>query len=110
VDALPPRLFVSNPPYIAAAEVAALPASVRNWEPPVALLSGAGGLDVTARVVREAAQRLAAGGALVLEVDSRRGDAVARFSAADRRLTDVRLLHDLAGRERFVTARRREDG
>jgi release factor glutamine methyltransferase len=106
---LRPRLVISNPPYIAAAEVSALPASVRDWEPPVALLSGIDGMRATACLVRQAAERLAPGGALVLEVDSRRGDAVARHAAADPRLADVRLLHDLAGRERFVVARRKED-
>jgi release factor glutamine methyltransferase len=104
-----PRLVVSNPPYIAGGEAAALPPSVRNWEPPVALVSGVDGMGVTVRLVREAAERLERGGALVLEVDSRRGGAVARLATAEPRLTDVRLLNDLAGRERFVVARRRED-
>jgi release factor glutamine methyltransferase len=100
---------ISNPPYIAAAETRALPRSVRDWEPPVALVSGRDGMRATARLVRQAAERLAPGGVLALEVDSRRGRAVAHL-AADARFTDVRLLRDLAGRERFVVARRKEEG
>ena len=105
-----PRLVVSNPPYIAAPETRALPATVRDWEPPVALLSGADGNRVSARLVRQAAERLAPGGAMVLETDSRRASAVAAFAAADARFADVRVLHDLGGRARFVVARRMEDG
>jgi release factor glutamine methyltransferase len=109
VEDLRPRLVISNPPYIAADEASALPPSVRDWEPPVALVSGADGMRATARLVRQAAERLEARGVLALEVDSRRGGAVARLAGADPRFTDVRLLHDLAGRERSVVARRRED-
>ena len=105
-----PRLIISNPPYVAAAEAAALPDSVRNWEPPVALFSGRDGLRATAQLVRQAAGRLAPRGALLLEVDARRAGAVARRAGADARFIDVRVLHDLAGRERFVVARRKEDG
>jgi release factor glutamine methyltransferase len=103
------RLIVSNPPYIANPEAASLPPSVRDWEPPIALLSGRDGLDATARLVRQAAERLLPGGALALETDSRRAGAAAGLAAADPRFTDVRVLHDLAGRERFVVARRKED-
>jgi len=109
VDDLRPRLVISNPPYIAAEEARALPRSVRDWEPPIALVSGRDGLRPTARLVRQAAERLACGGALALEVDSRRGRAVAALAASDARFADVRLVRDLAGRERFVVARRKEE-
>jgi release factor glutamine methyltransferase len=105
-----PRLIVSNPPYIANPEAGRLPASVRDWEPPIALLSGRDGLYATARLVREAAERLLPGGVLALEVDSRRAGAVATDVQADPRFTDVIVVEDLAGRERFVVARRKEEG
>jgi release factor glutamine methyltransferase len=105
-----PRLVISNPPYIANGEMASLPASVRDWEPPVALLSGSDGLRATARLVRVAAERLRPLGVLALEVDSRRATAVGEMAGTDGRLTDVRVLRDLAGHERFVVARRKEDG
>jgi release factor glutamine methyltransferase len=104
------RLIVSNPPYVANPEAAVLPASVRDWEPPIALLSGRDGLRATARLVRQAAERLLPGGALALEADSRRAGAVADLTKADPRFTDVKVIKDLAGRERFVVARRKEDG
>jgi release factor glutamine methyltransferase len=105
-----PRLVISNPPYIANPEAGVLPSSVRDWEPPAALLSGPDGLRATARLVREAAERLIPGGALALEVDSRRAGAVGDLAARDEWLTDVKVLRDLTGRDRFVVARRKEDG
>jgi release factor glutamine methyltransferase len=104
----PLRAVVSNPPYIASAEASALPASVRNWEPAVALFSGADGMDATARLVREASAALATGGLLALEVDARRASIAAELVATNGHYEDVRVVLDLTGRERFVVARRRE--
>ncbi|MFN2564832.1 MAG: peptide chain release factor N(5)-glutamine methyltransferase [Gemmatimonadaceae bacterium] len=109
VDDVRPRLVISNPPYVASSEALALPSSVRDWEPPVALVSGRDGMRVTAPLVWQAAECLAPGGVLALEVDSRRAGAVANLTAADLRFIDVSVKHDLAGRERFVVARRKED-
>jgi release factor glutamine methyltransferase len=108
VAALTPRVIVSNPPYIALGEAAALPASVRDWEPPVALFGGADGLAPTARLVREAAGMLAPGGLLALEVDVRRASLVAELVAREPRFFAVSVRLDLMGRERFVLARRQE--
>lgn len=103
------RAVVSNPPYIAFAEAAALPSSVRDWEPPVALFSANDGLAATARLVREAAGLLAPHGVLALEVDARRAATVAALAVAHGAYADVRVVQDLTGRERFVVARRREE-
>lgn len=102
------RAIVSNPPYIAFEESAALPASVRDWEPMTALLSGENGLAATRELVRGAAARLEGGGVLALEVDARRASLVAEMVSADAAYSDVSVRFDLAGRERFVLARRRE--
>ena len=103
------RAVVSNPPYIAFDEAPALPSAVRNWEPAVALFSGADGMAVTARLVRDASAALAAGGVLAVEVDARRAGVAAELVASAGRYEDVRVLLDLTGRERFVVARRREE-
>jgi len=99
---------VSNLPYISHAEASSLPPSVRDWEPAVALFSGANGLALTARLVKQAAERLAPEGLLALEVDSRRASLVAELVGADQRYANVTVQLDLAGRERFVLATRRE--
>ena len=103
------RAVVSNPPYIAFAEAAALPSAVRDWEPPVALFSAEDGMAATARLVREAAGLLAPHGVLALEVDTRRAATVAALAVAHGAYADVRVVQDLTGRERFVVARRREE-
>lgn len=102
------RVVVSNPPYISFSEIAQLPASVRDWEPAIALYSAREGMATTARLVRQAASRLEPGGLLALEVDSRRASLVAELMAGDQRYSDVRVHLDLTGRERFVLATRGE--
>ena len=54
-------LVVSNPPYIAAAEVAALAADVRDWEPRHALTPGPTGLEAYRAHRRRAAAGAGAG-------------------------------------------------
>jgi release factor glutamine methyltransferase len=98
---------VSNPPYISLDEAIDLPPSVRNWEPAVALFSGREGLLLTSRLARQAGTRLADGGLLALEVDSRRASLVAELLASDTRYENVTLKLDYSGRERFVLATRR---
>jgi release factor glutamine methyltransferase len=104
------RAVVSNPPYISYDEIAGLPASVRDWEPMIALLSGRGGLAITAQLVRKAAARLEPGGLLALEVDARRVSLITELVSSEVRYEGVTVLLDLAGRERFVLATRREQG
>jgi len=101
------NLIVSNPPYIAYDESRELPRDVRDWEPPLALFSTGQGLDVSARLVGEAAEVLLAGGLLALEVDARRASLVAECVAHDSRYGDIGVHLDLTGRERFVLAVRR---
>lgn len=60
-------LIVSNPPYVDASEMAALPEEYRH-EPELALASGADGLDFTRRLLHEAADHLNEDGVLIVEV------------------------------------------
>jgi len=99
-------VIVSNPPYIAYHEAAELPAGVRDWEPALALLSGADGMAATVAIIRGAADLLREGGILALEVDARRASLAAESLAVDPRYREISVRLDLAGRERFVIARR----
>ena len=73
-EALPPALrghlslIVSNPPYIAEAEVPRLPVEVRDWEPTGALVSGPTGLEAIAEILAGAAGWLSEGGSVVVEL------------------------------------------
>ncbi|MFL5623365.1 MAG: peptide chain release factor N(5)-glutamine methyltransferase [Gemmatimonadaceae bacterium] len=98
--------IVCNPPYISFAEIAELPADVRDWEPSVALLCPQDGLALTRDLVAEAPSVLVSGGMIALEVDTRRAGTVAEMVAVDGRYVDIEVLLDLTGRERFVFARR----
>jgi len=102
-------VVVSNPPYIAHDEAAALPGSVRDWEPPVALFGAANGMAIISSIIREAPDVLQSGGLLALELDSRRASLAAELALADGRYRDVSVRLDLAGRERFLIARRKDE-
>ncbi len=60
-------VIVTNPPYVARAEMKTLPREYRH-EPELALVSGRDGLDAIARILANAARHLTPGGILVGEV------------------------------------------
>jgi len=94
---------VSNPPYVPSVDVPELPAEVAGFEPHLALDGGPDGLEVFRRLAAQAREWLAPGGLLAVELDERR---VA--TAAEEALEwyeQVRVVTDLAGRDRIVTAR-----
>lgn len=101
VDAL-----VANPPYLTTSEYHRLDPAVRQWEPRLALESGADGLDATRSLLGQAVQVLRPRGWLGLEVDSTRAATVARL-AHDAGLAPVMIERDLFERERFILAQRR---
>jgi release factor glutamine methyltransferase len=100
------NVLVANPPYIALAERAELPATVRDHEPALALFGGADGMTVIDRLIREAADVVVPGGLLVLEIDARRAEVARGRAATHGRWSDVHIRPDLTGRERFLVARR----
>lgn len=71
-------VIVSNPPYVSAAELAALPEEYRQ-EPELGLAGGVSGLDLVLRILRDAPTYLNEGGALVLEVGNAAADLERRF-------------------------------
>lgn len=100
-------LLASNPPYIAYDEAVALPRSVRDWEPPIALFAARNGMAVISELIHGGAAVLEPGGLLALEVDARRASLAAELAMSDGRYRDVCVEKDLAGRERILLARRR---
>ncbi|RIA00856.1 peptide chain release factor N(5)-glutamine methyltransferase [Cereibacter sphaeroides] len=104
--AVPERvdLILSNPPYIAACEMAALAPEVRLWEPHLALSPGGDGLDAYRAIARGAPDHLRPGGRLLLEIGAAQGRAVAGLVEAAG-LASVSVLPDLDGRDRLVSAR-----
>jgi release factor glutamine methyltransferase len=99
--------LISNPPYLTVEEYAALDGSVRDWEPALALESGADGMEATARLLDEGRAVLRPGGWMALEVDCSRAAVAARL-AGELGWEDVTVDMDLFGRERYLLARRSE--
>jgi release factor glutamine methyltransferase len=97
--------LVSNPPYLTAAEYAALDGSVRDWEPALALVSGPDGLDAILALLDAGRAAVRAGGWLALEIDCARA-AHCAWHAGAFGWTDVAIHADLFGRERYLLARR----
>jgi ribosomal protein L3 glutamine methyltransferase len=71
-------LIVSNPPYVNAESVAALPPEYRH-EPELALGSGEDGLDFTRIILREAKQHLTEHGILIVEIGHNRAELEAAY-------------------------------
>lgn len=97
-------LIVSNPPYIAAAELAGLAPEVRDHEPHLALSPGGDGLGAYRAIAAGAGRHLAPGGRLILEIGATQGAEVAGLLTAAG-LVGVAILPDLDGRDRVVAAR-----
>src|SRR5207247_8635036 len=64
----PVDILVSNPPYVARADIAGLQAEVRDFDPRRALDGGPDGLDGYRAIASHAARLLAPDGILVLEL------------------------------------------
>jgi ribosomal protein L3 glutamine methyltransferase len=64
-------LIITNPPYVDAEAMAALPAEYRH-EPPLAFAGGPDGLDIVRRILAEAPAHLTPAGGLVCEIGTGR--------------------------------------
>jgi release factor glutamine methyltransferase len=100
------HVVTANPPYIPLEAYELVEPEARDHDPAEALWSGRDGLDAI-RVVAEVGARLLVDGGLLLceHADAQQESAPAVFSAR-RSWHSVRDHQDLAGRPRFLTARR----
>jgi release factor glutamine methyltransferase len=99
-------LIVSNPPYVAREESAQLQREVRDHEPHAALFGGPTGVEMYARLIREAASLLRSGGILVLELGYNSAEHVRAILAEQKLWTKVTFTNDLAGIPRVASADR----
>jgi len=96
-------LIVSNPPYVARGDIAALAPDVRDYDPAIALDGGSDGLDAYRAIAAQAPGLLAPGGKLIVELGAGQEAAVrALFTKAG--LTVAPALDDLAGIPRALVA------
>ena len=103
-------MIVSNPPYITGPEMAELPASVKNYEPHLALYGGRDGLDFYRSIAQNYSKALKPGGYLALEFGMGQGDDVCQV-LLENGYTILERTKDFNDRERAVLAQygRKED-
>lgn len=73
------QCIVSNPPYIPTGDIAGLEASVRDYEPHMALDGGADGMDFYRSIAEQWKEALTPGGRIYFEVGIGQADAVLRL-------------------------------
>ena len=97
-------LVVANPPYVP--NGSAVEAEVAHHDPPHAVFGGVDGMAVIAAVIRLAARWLRPGGFFAVEHDDTTSARTVESLESAGLFEDVEARRDLAGRPRFVTARR----
>jgi release factor glutamine methyltransferase len=100
-------LVVSNPPYISEPEMLELRTEVAGFEPRLALCGGPTGTEIIQRLVPAAAERLAPGGSLLLEVSPMIEQQVREIIESHGGYERPRTLKDFAGLARVLVAKRR---
>nr|WP_249788274.1 MULTISPECIES: peptide chain release factor N(5)-glutamine methyltransferase [unclassified Bradyrhizobium] len=99
-------LIVSNPPYIPSAEIPKLSIEVREHDPHLALDGGNDGYDAYRALIPQASERLAPGGALVVEAGQGQAQNIETLMRAAALSLDRSPKADLAGIPRAVSARK----
>jgi release factor glutamine methyltransferase len=98
-------LIVSNPPYIASAEIGTLQPEVRDFDPRTALDGGADGLDFYRRLAREAAARLKPDGKIMVEFGDGQAEAIKKIFEGEKWIVET-VKEDYSHRSRILVARR----
>lgn len=95
------EIIVSNPPYIASAEVEKLMPEVRDHEPRMALDGTEDGLYFYRRIIEEAGKHLVSSGMLFFEIGYDQGQAVSELMRTQG-YREVQVVQDYAGLDRVV--------
>jgi len=99
-------IICSNPPYIQEDQYDLLPAGIRNFEPPGALIAGPDGVAFHRKIIREGAHRLKAGGRIFLEIGEGQRDRVAALFREEGGYGDIDCRKDYGGVDRVASARK----
>lgn len=99
-------LIVSNPPYIPSGEIPKLSIEVREHDPHLALDGGNDGYDAYRALIPQAAERLAPGGALIVEAGQGQAQNIETLMRGAALSLDRPPKADLAGIPRAVSARK----
>ena len=99
-------MIISNPPYIKSSVIPTLQREVCEHEPLSALDGGESGLDFYERIVSGVGSHLKKGGVLLMEIGNDQGEAVSGLLSRNGEFTSIRVLKDLAQRDRIVFAKK----
>lgn len=100
-------MIVANPPYVP--DGAVLEPEVSQYDPHRAVFGGPDGMAVIAPVVGLAGRWLGPGGLLAVEHDDTTSSRTVEIVRGSGLFEDIEARRDLAGRPRFVTARKKEE-
>lgn len=98
----PVDIIAANLPYVTVREWCSLTPGIVNYEPALALLGGADGLDIIRRLLEQAPEHLRPGGVILLEVGASQGSAVAEMARQCFPHAMIEVLTDYGFRERIV--------
>ena len=96
-------LIISNPPYIATAEIETLEPEVREFDPHIALDGGADGLDFYRRFALEAGQFLKSHGKLMLEFGDGQAEVIKKIFQNQNWIVEA-IQEDYTHRPRILIA------
>ena len=99
-------MIISNPPYIKSSVIPTLQKEVCEHEPLSSLDGGESGLDFYERIVSGVGSHLRKSGVLLLEIGHDQGEAVSGLLSRNGEFTSIRVLKDLANRDRIVFAKK----
>jgi release factor glutamine methyltransferase len=95
-------MIVSNPPYIADFEKVEMARNVLDYEPHLALFADNAGLAIYQQIAEKAGQFLSERGKIYLEIGHLQGQAVSQLFQDYFPQKRVRVLQDLAGKDRMI--------
>ncbi|MDD3803020.1 MAG: peptide chain release factor N(5)-glutamine methyltransferase [bacterium] len=101
------RIFdavLSNPPYIPKKEIKNLQPEVSEFEPESALCGGEDGLDHVRNIIDSASSYMKKGGLLAVEIGFNQHKEVIKHIRQDNKYRDAKMIKDLSGIERVLTA------
>lgn len=95
-------IIVSNPPYISEQEWELMDASVRQFEPQMALFAAENGLVMYRKIADQAKKLLTPDGKIFVEIGFQQGKSVQRIFAEAFPDKKVTVIQDLSGKDRMV--------
>ncbi len=98
-------LIVCNPPYVSELEYENLASNVKDYEPKLALLAGADGLDVYRRIIPSASQFLKEDGGLMLETGATQAQNVCELLNKGGVFGEISIEKDALKNDRVVIAK-----